>query len=296
MDVNYELYKVFYHVARSLSFSDAAQELFISQSAVSQSIKVLERRLGQTLFTRSTKKVSLTKEGEIFVNEINDRQQGPTESAGLNNEVYGLPALHRTAFLLNFADLKNEQVSNYLSEVGSCSREIYDQALQIPSPFYIKFISKYNGVAKQDLRAGNYALQKDAFGSWSWNLSTPQPTIEDLPMVDLTQNQTTVHINAVSMNKGDFFPKETQLLRINGVSMPGSAPFSINEEGKSVLSKEWEAPIEALYETVLVPEQTQTVPAEENNVTELQIAAAPAQKKRIAFHPFRKNQILCDML
>ena len=70
MDVNYELYKVFYHVARSLSFSDAAQELFISQSAVSQSIKVLERRLGQTLFTRSTKKVSLTKEGEILFKHI----------------------------------------------------------------------------------------------------------------------------------------------------------------------------------------------------------------------------------
>ena len=70
MDVNYELYKVFYHVAKTLSFSDAAAELFISQSAVSQSIKVLERRLGQPLFTRSTKKVSLTKEGEILFRHI----------------------------------------------------------------------------------------------------------------------------------------------------------------------------------------------------------------------------------
>ena len=70
MDINYELYKVFYHVAKSLSFSDAAQELFISQSAVSQSIKVLERRLGQTLFIRSTKKVTLTKEGEILFKHI----------------------------------------------------------------------------------------------------------------------------------------------------------------------------------------------------------------------------------
>ena len=206
----------------------------------------------------------ITKEGEIFVNEINDRQQGPTESAGLNNEVYGLPALHRTAFLLNFADLKNEQVSNYLSEVGSCSREIYDQALQIPSPFYIKFISKYNGVAKQDLRAGNYALQKDAFGSWSWNLSTPQPTIEDLPMVDLTQNQTTVHINAVSMNKGDFFPKETQLLRINGVSKGSSMPFTVDEKGNSVLSSEWVEPIQALYSTILDRTQQQVATVEES--------------------------------
>ncbi|MGN0507402.1 MAG: LysR family transcriptional regulator [Lachnospiraceae bacterium] len=70
MDVNYELYKVFYYVARSLSFSDAAADLFISQSAVSQSVKVLERRLGQTLFIRSTKKVALTKEGEILFKHI----------------------------------------------------------------------------------------------------------------------------------------------------------------------------------------------------------------------------------
>ena len=39
MDINYELYKVFYYVATTLSFSEASKLLFISQSAVSQSIK-----------------------------------------------------------------------------------------------------------------------------------------------------------------------------------------------------------------------------------------------------------------
>lgn len=70
MDINYELYKVFYHVAKSLSFSEAADALFISQSAVSQSIKTLERRLNQTLFIRSTKRVALTKEGELLLKHI----------------------------------------------------------------------------------------------------------------------------------------------------------------------------------------------------------------------------------
>lgn len=56
MDINYELYKVFYHVASTLSFSEASKQLFISQSAVSQSIKTLERKLDQVLFIRSTKK------------------------------------------------------------------------------------------------------------------------------------------------------------------------------------------------------------------------------------------------
>lgn len=70
MDINYELYKVFYYVASALSFSEAAKQLFISQSAVSQSIKTLERRLDQTLFIRSTKRVQLTPEGEILLRHI----------------------------------------------------------------------------------------------------------------------------------------------------------------------------------------------------------------------------------
>ena len=70
MDINYELYKVFYYVAVTLSFSEASRHLFISQSAVSQSIKNLETKLDEQLFFRSTKKVQLTPEGEILLRHI----------------------------------------------------------------------------------------------------------------------------------------------------------------------------------------------------------------------------------
>ena len=63
MDINYELYKVFYYVATTLSFSEASKKLYISQSAVSQSVKSLEKKLNQILFIRSTKQVRLTPEG-----------------------------------------------------------------------------------------------------------------------------------------------------------------------------------------------------------------------------------------
>ena len=43
MDINLELYKVFYYVATTLSFSEASRQLFISQSAVSQAVKNLEK-------------------------------------------------------------------------------------------------------------------------------------------------------------------------------------------------------------------------------------------------------------
>ncbi len=70
MDINYELYKVFYHVATSLSFSEASKQLFISQSAVSQSIKTLEKKLEQPLFIRSTKRVQLTPAGKVLLKHI----------------------------------------------------------------------------------------------------------------------------------------------------------------------------------------------------------------------------------
>lgn len=70
MDINFELYKVFYHVSRTLSFSEAASHLFISQSAVSQSIRLLEEKLGCQLFFRNTKRVKPTKEGEVLFTHI----------------------------------------------------------------------------------------------------------------------------------------------------------------------------------------------------------------------------------
>lgn len=63
MDVNFELYKVFYVVANNKSISKGAEELMISQPAVTQSIKMLEGQLGVTLFVRTKKGVILTDEG-----------------------------------------------------------------------------------------------------------------------------------------------------------------------------------------------------------------------------------------
>ena len=83
MDINLELYKVFYHVATSLSFSEASRQLFISQSAVSQSIKTLEKKLNHTLFIRSTKKVLLTPEGELLLQHVKPAMQMLDEGESL---------------------------------------------------------------------------------------------------------------------------------------------------------------------------------------------------------------------
>ena len=70
MKTNLELYKVFYYVAKNNSITRAANELMVSQPAISKSIKVLERDLDTVLFTRNKNGVSLNNAGEVLCNKI----------------------------------------------------------------------------------------------------------------------------------------------------------------------------------------------------------------------------------
>lgn len=70
MNINLEYYKIFYYVTKYGSFTGAAEELCISQPAVSQGIKLLETSLGSNLFVRTQKGVKLTPEGEVLYSYI----------------------------------------------------------------------------------------------------------------------------------------------------------------------------------------------------------------------------------
>lgn len=65
--VNLELYRVFYTVAKCGSLTKAADELYISQPAVSQAIKQLEHQLGTPLFNRLHKGMELSAQGGEIV-------------------------------------------------------------------------------------------------------------------------------------------------------------------------------------------------------------------------------------
>lgn len=66
-----DLYKVFSIVGKSDSFSMAARTLFMTQSAVSQSVMQLERELDTRLFNRTPKGVTLTDEGNLLFEYVN---------------------------------------------------------------------------------------------------------------------------------------------------------------------------------------------------------------------------------
>jgi DNA-binding transcriptional LysR family regulator len=63
----------FIAVAREQSFTKAAAQLGVSQSALSYTIRTLEARLGLRLLTRTTRSVSLTEAGERLLHSIGPR-------------------------------------------------------------------------------------------------------------------------------------------------------------------------------------------------------------------------------
>lgn len=70
MNIDFELYRIFYVVANNKNITKASEELNISQPAISKSIKNLEDQLGGQLFIRTKRGVILTEEGKEFYNYI----------------------------------------------------------------------------------------------------------------------------------------------------------------------------------------------------------------------------------
>lgn len=72
--------KAFEVSARLLSFTKAANELFVTQAAVSHQIKLLENHLGLKLFMRKNRTLLLTEEGQSYYLDIKDIFQSLQES------------------------------------------------------------------------------------------------------------------------------------------------------------------------------------------------------------------------
>lgn len=67
MAISYRNMQAFICVAESATFAEAAEKLHLTQPALSSAIKKMEEQLGGKLFSRSTRRVSLTPEGETLL-------------------------------------------------------------------------------------------------------------------------------------------------------------------------------------------------------------------------------------
>lgn len=72
MNQNLSSYRIFYTVANTGNISKAAKELYISQPAISKSIQKLEDSVGCKLFSRSSRGVVLTDEGQLLYEHVSE--------------------------------------------------------------------------------------------------------------------------------------------------------------------------------------------------------------------------------
>ena len=118
MSVKLELYKVFKEVAEAGNITAAAQTLFISQSAVSQSIKQLETELQTRLFARNSRGVTLTVEGKMLYEyarsaisllETGEAKLSQTHELQLGHLTIGASDTVASQFLLPYLDSFHRQ-------------------------------------------------------------------------------------------------------------------------------------------------------------------------------------------
>lgn len=90
MKTKLDYYRIFYETARFTSFSTAAQHLYISQSAISQCIRQLEKDLNTQLFTRSRRGITLTREGLMLFQKVESAIQSIEQGETLLTRLHHL--------------------------------------------------------------------------------------------------------------------------------------------------------------------------------------------------------------
>lgn len=130
--LNLNQIRAFEAVARNLSYKDAADELFVTQSAISHRIKALEQDFGRTLFQRHGREVSLTEDAQIFLAEVTPALEQIANAAATlkNSNIAGTLNVSMGGYLANrvvrpnLDDFKSQYPNLQLN--FSYSREIVD--------------------------------------------------------------------------------------------------------------------------------------------------------------------------
>ena len=100
--MNTEELKTFIYLSKVKNFTLAAEQLFIAQSTVTNRISELEKELGKRLFSRSSKTVTLTEAGEIFLRyaqrilELQDTSMEEMNALDLHSRKFSVGAINAT--------------------------------------------------------------------------------------------------------------------------------------------------------------------------------------------------------
>lgn len=137
--------RVYEAVVRNKSFSKAADELFMSQPAVSQQIKILEEYLGVKLFYRTAKEITVTEYGEkilLHVKEILEKTYqlktlvSETQQTTLNQLIVGFSSTAAPIVLEPLVKLMQSRYPETKLEISTAStQEIVRKLLNLEMDF-----------------------------------------------------------------------------------------------------------------------------------------------------------------
>lgn len=190
----------------------------------------------------------IDRSGKVWINEINDRQQGPTDQMSADAEAAGIPGLSRMAWFAHFADFTQESNMSALQQLRAHADAIRDGYMTSAGSFYVKVFAthgpSYDHVvtAQTDLPSGLYTVRNEK-GGWVWEKAGPGA---ELKPVDLDSGVITVKISSGSLKKGDQPLCGSEMFRITGIASGDDAPFVIRD-GVSCLNPRWRPLIEKLY-------------------------------------------------
>lgn len=162
--INLNLYRIFYYVAKEGSISSAAKKIFVSQPAISKSLKKLEEELNVELFYRTLTGVTLTEIGETLLfyvenayNSILTAERILIENRALDKGKIsiGVPSYIGSFFLFDYIEqFKKEHPSIQIKIVSRSTKEM----IELLESHEIDFIidcsdmdNKYNNIVVEEL-------------------------------------------------------------------------------------------------------------------------------------------------
>lgn len=193
--VNYNLYKTFYVVAKEGNITKASEKLFISQPAVSESIKDLEGQLNQKLFIRKNKGVDLTEFGKILFEKVkfliseldNIENMGQLyDNLGMGRLSIGVSSANLTQLLIKKLSLFMKKYPDIKVKMSYGDREKLIEQIDRGNCDII-FIDYFEGCEKKYEIINRYDVAYRLIGDSNFKKKLPEKTIsvDNFPMQNL---------------------------------------------------------------------------------------------------------------
>lgn len=211
MDINLEHYKTFCVVAESISITEAANKLNISQPAVTKTIRNIEQELNNTLFIRKHNGIYLTKEGEKLYAYIKPIILQLEDSKNIMNQMIqnqkteiriGTSTTVLKLFLLDYIKEYTEKYPNiniYIEDntnsnlISKIKEGAIDIAIIITSKKYLE--NNYN-ITLQKIKELKYGL----YASKKYIIVNKVTSLEELKEKNFIVNINTTEINKIYNN------------------------------------------------------------------------------------------------